>query len=275
MYAYTTNCIETCIPVKYQISKKMWSHIEKVLEKIEYSSKMGRPGINAKRALNGIYFVLKTGIQWNALPHCFGSYSAVHRSFQKFEALGFFKEIWEFELSIYAENNKDALAIQAGDCIHVPAPLGQESTGSSPVNRAKLGSKRSVITDRNGVVIAHSLASGNTHDSQIFLETILSMPKFIRELFDWAKMHLDAAYDSNDIQTILFNLRYLPRINKNRRRNKLAQPAQVAQRYFVEASHSWANRFKRLLIRFEKKAKLHVAFMNFAFAAITFSKMRL
>jgi putative transposase len=254
----------------------MWPQIKIVLGELKQSkSKLGRPGIELYRALNGIFYVLKTGIQWNALPRCFGSYSAVHRMFQKLEALGFFQNIWKFELQEYVKEHADALAIQAGDCAHIQAPLGQETTGKSPVNRSKLGSKRSVITDRNGVVIGRTLGAGNTHDSQIFLDTIKSIPSFVKKLYNWAEMHLDAAYDSEDIQTILFNTRYIPRINKNKRRSKNAQPARIAKRFFIEASHSWANRFKRLLIRFEKIPKLYLAFMDFAFATITFSKIRI
>lgn len=275
MYAYTVNCIETCISEKYQIPKKMWEQLEFTLIKVGYHSKYGRPPIDIKRALHGIFYILKTGIQWNALPRCFGSYSAIHRIFQKLDRIGFFKEIWEFELYHYVQQNPEALFVQACDCTNIPAPLGQAATGKSSVNRSKLGSKRSTITDRNGVVIGHALGAGNTHDSKMFLETIKSIPSYIRKLFDWAQMHLDAAYDSEEIQTILFNLRYVPKINKNKRRNKEAQPARIAKRYFIEASHSWANRFKRLTIRFEKKPNLYTAFMNFAFAAITFSKIRL
>ena len=92
MYAYTTNCIETCISEKYQIKKDMWPDIEYALEKIGYKYNSGRPCIDALRALNGIFYILKTGMQWNALPRCFGSYSAVHRAFKKLEALGFLKK---------------------------------------------------------------------------------------------------------------------------------------------------------------------------------------
>ena len=275
MYAYTTNCIETCISEKYQIKKNMWPDIESVLKKTGYDYNFGRPSIGSIRALNGIFYILKTGVQWNALPRCFGSYSAVHRSFKKLEALGFFKEIWELELRKYIEQNPDALNVQAGDCSHIQAPLGREMTGASPINRAKLGPKRSIITDRNGVVIGHALAAGNTHDSKVFLETIRAIPHFVRQKFNWPQMHLDAAYDSEEIQYILFNLRYVPRVNKNKRRSKASQPACIAKRFFIEASHSWANRFKRLFVRFEKIAKLYSAFMNFAFANNTFSKIRL
>lgn len=272
MKNHTINCYERCISKKFKIPKKLWFHINPIIIEIEYVSKIGRKGIDPKRALSGIFFVLKTGIPWNALPFCFGSSSAVHRAFKKLEALGFFKKLWEAELKIYVEKNSAALSVQSGDCTHIPAPLGQEKIGKSPVNRGKNGSKRSIISDKNGVVIGYALGAGNVHDSKLFEETLLSIPLNIRSYFDLAEMHLDAAYDSQEIKTILFNARYFASINRNKRRSNSSQPACIAKRHFVEASHSWANRFKRLVIRFEKMAKLYSAFANFAFALIAFSK---
>jgi len=43
-----------------------------------------------------------------------------------------------------------------------------------------------------------------------------------------------------------------------------------ARRWVVERTHSWFNRFRRLLIRWEKKAENYVAFVHFACAWVTF-----
>ncbi len=37
-----------------------------------------------------------------------------------------------------------------------------------------------------------------------------------------------------------------------------------ARRWVVERSHSWLNRFRRLLIRWEKKPEQYLAFLHFA-----------
>ena len=55
----------------------------------------GRKPIKARRIFEGIVYVLRTGIQWKALPkEKYGSPSAVHRYFLEWEAAGFFEKLW-------------------------------------------------------------------------------------------------------------------------------------------------------------------------------------
>jgi len=43
----------------------------------------------------GIVYVLRTGIQWKALPkEQFGSPSAIHRYFLEWKEAGFFSKLW-------------------------------------------------------------------------------------------------------------------------------------------------------------------------------------
>ena len=47
-------------------------------------------------------------------------------------------------------------------------------------------------------------------------------------------------------------------------------PGYRARRWVVERTHSWVNRFRRLLIRWEKKVENYLAMLHFACAWITF-----
>ena len=47
-------------------------------------------------------------------------------------------------------------------------------------------------------------------------------------------------------------------------------PGYRARRWVIERTHSWLNRFRRLLIRWEKKVENYVAFLHFACAWVTF-----
>ncbi len=47
----------------------------------------------AGKALEGVFYVLRTGCQWKALPREYGSGSTVHRTFPKWLAAGFFEKI--------------------------------------------------------------------------------------------------------------------------------------------------------------------------------------
>jgi putative transposase len=49
-----------------------------------------------------------------------------------------------------------------------------------------------------------------------------------------------------------------------------AEAGKRARRWVVERSHSWMNRFRRILVRWDKKPETHLAFLHFACALIAF-----
>jgi len=46
-----------------------------------------------------------------------------------------------------------------------------------------------------------------------------------------------------------------------------------ARRWVVEVAHSWLNRFRKLLVRYEKKAITYLALLSFACAIIVWRKI--
>jgi len=269
----TNNCYKTCINESYRLNEKLLKHAQEIVSKLKTKSSVGRPRIELDRGLNGIYYVLKTGIQWNGLPRCFGSYSAVHRLFQELRRTGFFEKLWHRELQEYDFIYGLNLEVQAGDCSHIKAPLGQEKTGKSPVDRRKLGTKRSIIVEKNGIVIGCALGAGNRHDSTLFEASVRSIPPSLIHP-RYKEMHLDSAYDSKRTRVILFNYYYVPKISKNKRNSKSITSVKTEKkRWIVESAHSWMNRFRRLLTRFEKLASNHFALMQFSLSIIIFNKL--
>ena len=267
------NCYKTCINKDFLLDETLLKHAQEIVADLNIKSRVGRRPIDFSQGLHGIYYLLRTGIIWKALPRCFGSCSAVHRLLQKLRISGFFTKLWHKELQKYDELHGLALRVQASDCTHIKAPLGQEKTGQSPVDRKKSGTKRSIIVDKNGIVIGVALSAGNRHDSQLFYDSIQSIPSFIRQP-NYKEMHLDSAYDSKQIRVILFNSYYIPKISKNRRNSKSNLLRKTEKkRWVVESAHSWMNRFRRLLIRFEKIANNYLALMKFSLSIIVFNKL--
>jgi len=270
----TKYCYKTCINQEFLIGEKLLRHAEEIVMKLNIKSSTGRKPNDFVAGINGIYYLLKTGVQWKALPRCFGSSSAIHRLFQILRVKNFFEFLWHKELQEYDLAHGLELEVQAGDCSHIKAPLGQEQTGKSPVDRRKLGTKRSIIVENNGVAIGCALGSGNRHDSKLFEASIRSIPSFLTQPY-YKEMHLDSAYDITNIRVILFNWAYVPKISKNRRNSKSFEPVKTERkRWVVESAHSWMNRFRRLLVRFEKVAANYLALMKFALAISTFNKIR-
>lgn len=85
-------------------------------------------------------------------------------------------------------------------------------------------------------------------------------------------MCLDKGYDYDEVRAILQEFGFTAHI---RGRGEEAQAikanaSEKARRWVVERSHSWMNRFRRILIRWDKKPEHYLAFLHFACALITF-----
>jgi len=99
-----------------------------------------RPQADAARQIfSAIVYVLRTGCQWKALPREFGSASAVHLHFQKWQQAGFFLRLWQTGLAEYDEMEAIAWNWQSIDGAMHKAPLATECVGPTPRIGKKMG----------------------------------------------------------------------------------------------------------------------------------------
>ena len=115
------------IPKKERDSKKVYKR----------KAGGGRPPLEPRKVLEAIFYVLRTGIQWNAIPKSFGSSSAIHRYFQFWCEKGFFKALWALGLEKYDEAKGINWTWLSADGCMTKAPLAQESVGKNPTDRGK------------------------------------------------------------------------------------------------------------------------------------------
>ena len=132
----------------------------------------GRKPLPKRQVLEGIFYVLRTGCHWKAVPKEYGAGSSIHRYFQEWEAAGFFERIWSKGLEQYDELEGVGWEWQSLDGCMVKAPLALESVGKNPTDRGKMGTKRSVLTDKNGLPLAVVLSGANTHDVKLLEDTL-------------------------------------------------------------------------------------------------------
>jgi transposase len=85
-----------------------------------------------------------------------------------------------------------------------------------------------------------------------------------------AKQHLcaDAAFQGASAERAICR-RYLPHV-RSRREEHRARKRQPARRWLVEVAHSWFNRFRKLLVRYEKTHRSYLALTMLAAAIISF-----
>ena len=83
---------------------------------------------------------------------------------------------------------------------------------------------------------------------------------------------LDKGYDYEEVRATLGAFGFTAHIRARGEEGRtLKRRARFrAHRWVVERTHSWMNRFRRVLIRWDKKADNYLAFLHFACALITF-----
>jgi putative transposase len=263
------------INVAYLPPESLWLAAEPLLPAAKKSSsKRGRPPACNRQMFFAIFYLLRTGIQWKALPACLGAASTVHDRFQYWVQHGVWQRLWESGLmQLHVEDALD-WEYQCIDGCQTKAPLGGEAVGANPTDRAKGGVKRHLLTDAAGLPVGLAVTGANVHDVKKVEEVLATMP-FLPPLPDeqWPQHFCaDKGYDSKMVRSIITWMGYEDHIKSRWQEKQEKQqhktPGYRARRWVCERTHSWMNRFKRLLIRWEKKVKNYEALLQLACALI-------
>ena len=130
------------------------------------------------------------------------------------------------------------------------------------------------MTEGHGIPLGLVLEGANRHDMKLVRPTldslIITRPQPTEACPQG--MCLDKGYDYQAVRDILAEFGFTAHI---RSRGAAAQAikgqaAQKARRWVVERTHSWMNRFRRILVRWDKKPEHYLAFLHFACALIAF-----
>ncbi len=126
---------------KWRIPDEMWKRIEPLLPpRKPHPLGCHNPRVEDRKAMDGIFFVLRTGCQWNALNATgICSSSSAHRRFQEWTAARVFEQIWALGLAEYDALKGIDWSWQSMDGAMSKAPLGGEKNRPNPTDRAKQG----------------------------------------------------------------------------------------------------------------------------------------
>ncbi len=131
--------------------------------------------------------------------------------------------------------------------------------------------------DERGVPLSIIVTGANVNDGKRIDEVLSAIVvKRPRTPFRRNK-HLctDAGYDSAAARRIMESHGYIPHVVDRRQeaRTKKRQPWKKARRWVVEVCHSWFNRFRKLLVRYEKLERSFRALNHLAAAIIALRKV--
>ena len=270
------------VPDQWTIPDDLWEAIAALIpERVNtHPFGGGKPPTPDRVCMEAILYVLRTGCQWKALDatrFCPGS--TAHDRFQLWVEQGVFQAMWEAGLMAYDDyKGLDWSWLSLDGCM-TKAPLGGEQTGKNPTDRAKKGTKRSVLVEGEGIPVGLATDGANRPDMKLTRQTLESIPIERPEATaaDPQGLCLDNGYAYDEVQEIAEEFHFtthLPPAPEAALRVK-RKAGQKARRWVVERTHSWMNRFRGILIRWSKKAENYIALLHMSFAFIIYKQMGL
>ena len=118
----------------WRIPDALWQRIEPLLPpRKPHPLGCHNPRVADRKAMDAIFFALRTGCQWGALSATgICSKSSTHRRFQEWVQAGVFAKLWEQGLLEYDELKGLDWRWLAMDGAMTKAPLGGEKDGQKP-----------------------------------------------------------------------------------------------------------------------------------------------
>jgi transposase len=252
----------------------LWELIQPLLPPHPAHPDGGRPFLDDRKVLTGIIFVLRTGIPWEYLPQEMGCGCGMTcwNRLQEWQAAGVWNAVHEVLLGKLRRADEIDFSRFIVDTAHVRAVGGGDETGPSPVDRAKKGSKHSLLTDAQGVPLVIVVTPANLPDSQqtVFMvdavPPIAGKPGHPRKRPD--RVTGDRGFDSEAERTKLRERGIDPELAKRRTPNGSGLGV---FRWVVERTISWFHQFRRLRVRYDHRDDIHEGLCTVAEVLITFN----
>ena len=241
------------------------------------------------KVFNYILYKLHTGCQWEMLPIMPSadgsrqkeiSHDAISYHYHKWSRDGSLEKIWQGSiLTIKSDLNLSELNL---DGTHALSKKGGEAVAYQGRKQAKTTNILSV-TDRIGFIIASTgLLAGNHNDAydlKSHLQGIFKSMKWLSLDFQGAFFNADKAFDPKDARKTCFNHGVVPNIDENKRNRKATKRGRkrffdvevYKGRFVCERTFAWVDKFKALLVRFDKK---DVCFLGAYFIAFAMVNLR-
>ena len=205
------------------------------------------------------------------------SYYAVYHHYRKWSRDGSLQRVFaQSILSIREQLDTHHLNL---DGSHAPAKKGGEAVAYQGRKKAKT-SNVLPITDAKGFILATTgIIAGNHHDAFELKDHLRAAFKFIKRLgisIAGSYFNADAAFDTKAARWTCFNHKLIPNIAENKRsrkknkrgRKRSFNPEVYKRRFTSERTFAWIDKFRALLVRYDRKAAHFMGAHYIAYALI-------
>ena len=158
-------------------------------------------------------------------------------------------------------------------------PAGEKGgtlVGPNPTDRGKSGTKRHLLTDARGTPLGLALSGANRHDSRMLAPTLDAIPPIRsgrrgRPRRRPDKLQADKAYDHRRCRR---ECRARGITSRIARRGIESSERLGRHRWVVERTLAWLARFRRLAVRYERRADIHLALTTLGCALVCLNQIR-
>ena len=259
------------LPTIWELPDELWERVEPILAERYPPAATGRPRADLRRVLDGIIYRLRSGVQWNQLPTRFGADSTVHGWFQRFAADGVLEEIWAAVVGECDELDAVSWEWQAADGVMGKSRFEGGARGPNPTDRAKMGTKKSVLVEQTGGPLGVAIDGANVHDTKLLARTIDAIvierpnPEQVTQ-----NLCLDKGYDNPTGEAASAAAGYVPHIRRigEEKRDDWGRKTHPARRWVIERTIAWLQKCRALLIRYDKKTTNYLGLIQLACALL-------
>jgi transposase len=271
------------IPVKLSVAQ----FEQFVLPHLSRGRRGPPPQLSLHKIFNYILQVLYMGCQWKTLPidkDCEGRpeihHTRVYRAMRRWQADGCMDAIFESSVSRLHDDQLLDLRVIHGDGTTTAAKKGGDNLGYSGHKHLK-SDKVVAFCDRNCNIIAPFIsAPGNRNESPLLRDALPRLRQIARAIgmdLQGTTVSLDCVYDCRANRKAIFNRNIIPNIPENPRARKATKrgrkqrfdPAIFEERFrTIERVFAREDKFRQLLLCFERLSAVHYAFKTLAYTMI-------
>jgi transposase len=237
----------------------------------------GRRPLDDRLVLQGILFVLHTGIGWEHLPQefGFGSGMTAWRRLRSWQQAGVWRQLHQALLTRLQAAGEIDWSRAIIDASYVQAKKGGSGLGPSPVDRGRPGVKHHVVVDGHGLPLAWSATPANRNDVTQLLPLIDAIPhvpgRIGRPRHRPARLIADRGYD-HDLYRRQLSRRGIKPLIARRRTEHGSGLGQ--ERWTVERTISHLHNKRRLLVRTDRSQETHEALLSLAACVLCYRRFR-
>jgi putative transposase len=148
--------------------------------------------------------------------------------------------------------------------------------GPNPTDRAKAGTKRSILVEADGGPLSIVVSGANVHDTKLLRKTLEHVVVERPVPTEETPQHLclDKAYDNPTGHGTVAEYAYQPHIRRigEEKLDDTGEKRHPARRWVVERTLAWLSKCRGILVRYDKKARNYLAMLQLACALIWYRR---